>query len=213
MTKSELYCIGVEAACEFLDFNNLQHPVFMTYEQALSESEHPADRHHATNLLRRVAGGPTLGTGSGLYSDNHVFVNVPVTAWPVQNPSMRSWSWPGWKTDRTAIGVVAHEVGHHIAEAISPRFTVEERVTQRAAWLVAIRGKKVSGYEPVPGEAAAESMRLFILNPDLLRKAIPARYNFICGLGLRALPKLLRKGYAKVLNNPAYTVAAERFIG
>lgn len=95
MTKLELYELGVEAAKEFLDYNGTKHPIFLTYEEAY------AIDNRATALLRRVADGPTLGTGTGLYSRGHVFVNVPATAWPVQKPSMRSWSWPGWKTDRT----------------------------------------------------------------------------------------------------------------
>jgi hypothetical protein len=194
---------------EFLSHNDLPDPMFMTYEEAL----HTEMKSRSVLLLRRVMDGPTLGTGTGLYSEGHVFVNIQRTAFPVQNPAMRSWSWPGWKTDRTAVGVVAHEVGHYVSELVSKQYTSEERAVKRAEWLDAVKGKKVSGYEPVPDEAAAESLRLFILNPDLLRKAIPARYNFICKLGLKPLPRLLRKGYAAVLNNAAYLQAAQRFIG
>ncbi len=206
MDKMKLYQIGVAAATEFLELNSIRLPVFMTYEEALNKLE-----NRLSKLLRRVADGPTLGTGTGLYSDGHVFVNVPVTATPVQSPSMRSWSWPGWKTDRTAVGVVAHETGHHVAAMLNARYTPERRAEFRALWLTAIKGKKVSGYEPIPDEAAAESMRLFILNPDLLRKAIPNRYNFMLRLGLNPIPRLLRKGYAAVLNNPNYLPAAQRF--
>lgn len=208
MTKLDFYELGIAAATEFLHCNKLALPIFMTYEEALTGSYTP----RAVQLLRRVAAGPVQGTGTGLYSAGHVFVNVPVTAWPVQNPALRNWSWPGWKTDRTAVGVVAHEVGHYVTELISVKYTPEELTAHRAEWLQCSKGKKVSGYEPVPAEAGAESFRLFILNPDLLRKAIPARYNFICKLGLKPVPRLLRKGYSKVINNTAYTAAAERFI-
>lgn len=209
MSKLELYTIGVEASQEFLDCNKLSYPIFMTYEEALAKQSDA----YQFKLLRAVAGGPTQGTGTGLYSRGYVFVNVPQTAHPVQQPAMRNWSWPGWKTDRTAIGVVAHEVGHYVTEIISKRFTPAEQAMQRFAWSQCIKGKKVSGYEPVPAEAGAETLRLFILNPDLLRRAIPARYNFICDLGLEPTTRLLRKGYAAVLNNPAYLPAAQRFIG
>lgn len=208
MTKTELYRMGVEASTEFLELNKLSTPIFMTYEEAFTA--HPVSR--AVVLLRRVADGPVQGTGTGLYYDNHVFVNVQHTAAPVFHPAMRNWSWPGWKTDRTAVGVVAHEVGHHVIDVVSLRFTEEKRAAHRAWWATTIKGKKVSGYEPVPAEAGAETLRLFILNPDLLRKAIPARYNFMCHLGLQAVPRLLKKGYAKVLNNPEYLPAAERFV-
>lgn len=210
MTKLDLYYIGMQASMEFLSCNDLPDPIFMTYEEATASQE----KYHALQLLRRVIDGPKLGTGTGLYSDDHVFVNVQATAWPVQEPAMRSWSWPGWKTDRTAVGVVAHEVGHYVADVVSRGKSAAVKAAQRELWLRIIsKGKKVSGYEPVPGEAAAESLRLFILNPDLLRKAIPARYNFICELGLKPLPRLLRKGYAAVINNSAYLPAAQRFIG
>jgi hypothetical protein len=208
MTKQDLYLIGVGAAIEFLQFNKLPLPVFMTYEEALNGKR----VSHAIELLHRVHNGPIQGTRTGLYSKGYVFVNVPVTAAPVQNPSMRNWSWPGWKIDRTAVGVVAHEVGHHVGELLADKLTTLELCKSRTEWLQCIKGKKVSGYEPVPEEAAAESMRLFILNPDLLRKAIPRRYYFLCELGLKPLPRLLKKGYAKVLNNAAYLPAAERFV-
>lgn len=212
MTKAKLYFIGVEASIEFLDFNGMAHPIFMTYASALEGPKRRGmytdnDAPKAVRFLRRVAAGPVLGTGTGLYSDGHVFVNVPHTAMPVQNPAYRSWSWPGWKTDRTAIGVVAHEVGHYVEHKL-------QLEAHGPAWcaIIAKYKKQVSGYEPVPSEAWAESMRLFILNPDLLRKALPQRYEFICSIGLKALPRLLKKGYAKVLNNPAYLPAAERFV-
>lgn len=209
MNKLDLYYIGVAASNEFLDYNKISRPIYMTYDGALSLKSEA----YQFKLLRMVVGGPTQGTGTGLYSQGHVFVNVPCTAEPVHKPAMRNWSWPGWKTDRTAIGVVAHEVGHYVAEEVSKGRTQEELKDRRSEWLTAIKGKKVSGYEPVPDEAAAESLRLFILNPDLLRKAIPARYNFIISLGLKPLPRLLRKGYAAVINNAAYLPAAQRFVG
>lgn len=209
MTKHELYLLGIQASVQFLMHNKLSIPIFMTYEAAQTAKATP----RAILLLRRVAKGPMQGTGTGLYSEGYVFVNVPRTAEPVQAPQYRNWSWPGWKTDRTAIGVIAHEVGHHVMEEVSKGRSQAFLEARRADWLRCIKGKKVSGYEPVPAEAGAESLRLFILNPDLLRKAIPARYNFICSLGLKPLPQLLRKGYAEVLNNAAYLPAAERFIG
>lgn len=65
----------------------------------------------------------------------------------------------------------------------------------------------------MPDEAGAESLRLFILNPDLLYRAIPKRYEFICGLGLKPIERLMRKGYKKVLQNEAYFAAADKFVG
>jgi hypothetical protein len=210
VTKQDLYYIGMQAAMEFLSCNDLPDPVFMTYEAALQGEYTP----RAVQLLRRVAEGPVQGTGTGLYSDGHVFVNVPRTAAPVQTPTMRNWSWPGWKTDRTAVGVVAHEVGHYVEHRLQLDGKLDAK-EHGPAWRAIISKcrKTVSGYEPVPSEAWAESMRLFILNPDLLQRAIPARFDFICSVGLDPLPRLLRKGYAAIINNAAYLSAAQRFIG
>lgn len=213
ISKMELYRLGIEACNEFLRYNHAPLPIYMTYDDALKKALNTKKPSTALKLLQRVAEGPLQGTGTGLYKDGYVFVNVPVTAEPVYTPRMRSWSWPGWKTDRTAMGVVAHEVGHHIATV----FTRQGRLKQREhgdVWFSLLKEckKKVSGYEPVPEEAWAESMRLFILNPDLLRQAIPQRYSFITDkVGLNALPRLLSKGYLEVLNNAAYTPAAQRF--
>lgn len=210
MNKQKLYQLGIEASKQFLDYNELPQPIFMTYEQALKGQYRPS----AVELLRRVHSGPTQGTGTGLYYAGHVFVNIPRTAVPVARPSMRNWSWPGWKTDRTAVGVVAHEVGHHVEhelQSLGHITSTKHGIAWRA--IISQHKKQVSGYEPVASEAWAESMRLFILNPDLLRKALPWRYDFICSVGLKPLPSLLKKGWKKVLNNAAYEAAAERFIG
>lgn len=129
MNKLDLYNIGVEASKEFLDVNQLPHPVFMTYAEGL---QGPAPKSKvegvARAILKRVSSGPVQGTGTGLYTHGHVFVNAPHSAAPVQKPMMRSWSWPGWKTDRTPVGVVAHEVGHHTALVVSARFTSEQKL-------------------------------------------------------------------------------------
>lgn len=61
-----------------------------------------------------------------------------------------------------------------------------------------IQGKRVSGYEPNHLEKLAETMRLFILNPDLLRLASPSRYTFLLLSGLRPV---INKPWDKVLEN------------
>jgi hypothetical protein len=216
MTKDELYQLGVQAAQEFLRVNNLTLPYFLTYAEALRVNDFAPDTVKATIFLRRAGGigGLTVGSGTGLYYDKHIFVNVPRTASPVARPAYRSWSWPGWKTDRTAVGVVAHEVGHYVEHRLQLDGKLDPKM-HGLAWraLVAKYKKTVSGYEPVPSEAWAETMRLFILNPDLLQRALPQRYGFILGVGLLPIERLLRKGYAKILKNEAYITAAERWIG
>jgi hypothetical protein len=210
--RTTLYALGVQAATEFLTLNNLPLPLFLTYAETLSASSGTAPR--AAEYLRRVVArdNRTVGAGTGLYYDGHVFVNLPRCALPVHKPAVRSWSWPGWKTDRTPVGVVAHETGHHVEWALRRA----GRPQYGTAWRTLLADTKrqtVSGYEPVPSEAWAETLRLFILNPDLLRRALEARYAFVTGLGLRPVPRLLRKGWRAVLANPAYYPAGERWTG
>lgn len=213
--KNEIYCEGLQLAKKFLDANLLLHPKFLTYEEAFTTKRNFTNLH-ALRLLDKVSGGPLVGSQTGLYSDGHIFVNVPVTAFPVTEPSARRWSWPGWKTDRTAIGVVAHELGHYIEHYLQElgKMTIDPH---RAEWLDIInnyaksyrrRKKQVSGYEPVPSEAWAESCRLFILNPDLLQQGIPERYNFIRRF---VRPSETRPWY-EVLDNANYIKHAERWM-
>jgi hypothetical protein len=205
--------MGVCAATEFLTLNDLAVPAFLTYEDVLEGTSCASAR--AAKYLRLVTARDkrTVGAGTGLYYAGHVFVNLPRCAMPVHKPAVRSWSWPGWKTDRTPVGVVAHETGHHVEYAMR----VDKRLDRDngSAWralLATTKGRTVSGYEPVPDEAWAETLRVFILNPDILRRALPARYAFITDCGLRAVPRLLRKGWRAVLANPAYADAATRWI-
>lgn len=214
-TKEALYQEGLRLARKFLKVNRIPEPAFYTYEEALAGAQSLIETY-PFRLLHKVANGPLVGTKTGLYTDSHIFVNVPVTAWPVQKPQARSWSWPGWKTDRTAIGVVAHELGHYLEHyfQIMGQLSIEEC---RGSWMDIIenhnkqyrsRKKQVSGYEPVPSEAWAESCRLFILNPDLLQRGLPERYNFI--------RKFVRpsegRQWFEVLGNSNYYKPAERWM-
>lgn len=212
MNKTELYKIGVDAATEFLLLNDLPLPMFVTYEAVASTPDIPA--RTLTFFNRATTNGAVQGTGTGLYYDGYVFVNVPACAWPVHSPNVRSWSWPGYKADRTPIGVVAHEVGHHCEVVLGKQSGLKES-HDGPLWraLLAKYHKQVSGYEPAPSEAWAESMRLFILNPALLREALTARYVFITDVcKLKPLPRPLKRGWRAVLDNANYEPAAERFI-
>lgn len=58
--------------------------------------------------------------------------------------------------------------------------------------------ERVSSYEPSVWEAVAESMRLFILNPDLLGVIAPERCEHILK---RRLKPLVTEHWADVLRN------------
>ncbi len=100
--------------------------------------------------------------------DDHpvILVQPSGCAKPSRGYGMK-WSFPGYVTDRTPVGVVAHEIGHHI--------DYETGFPSRSM----PRSGKVSSYEPNHLEAWAETMRLFILNPDLLRTISPDRYKYV----------------------------------
>jgi hypothetical protein len=174
-------------------------------------------------MLHKLCDGPTQGYGTGWYHNNHIFVNLPRCAKPVPNPFANRRSYPGNKTDRTPTGVVAHETGHHVEAALVGRRWPRVQVWMNPKILgltgehgekwrqVIKKSKAISGYEPVPSESWAETMRLFILNPDLLRLAVPERYAFITkDAGLRPL---VQDDFRSVLNqHPVYIANAESWI-
>ena len=174
--RQKLYDEGVALCTEFLRLNNIALPKFSV-----------------RNL-----------SSTGLYSNRTVYVNLPRTALPVIKPYHMRWSWPGWKTDRTAIGVVGHEVGHHVDRGFSS--TAEwRRCCGRGA-------KRVSSYEPCPSEAFAETMRMFIQNPELVRYALPTRWEAIQQSGLKPLRRMVRKGVDGCLaDNDWYIEAATKW--
>lgn len=210
MNRWECFQAGKEAVTEFLDHNNLFVPPILEYGEVKGRVNALVQKF----FDRATADAELVGRRTGLYGYGHIFVNVPVTALPVARPSMRSWSWPGYKVDRTAVGVVAHEAGHYVEHKLQELGRLDPK-THGERWrqLIELTKKTVSGYEPVPSEAWAESMRLFILNPALLKEGSPARYGFIYEVvGLRPLPRLLRKGWRRVLANENYFAAAERWV-
>ena len=139
--------------------------------------------------------------GYGLYEHEKIKVNVQATATP-QRTRGRAWSFPGHKSDRTAAGVVCHETGHHAYfNCKLPRGWRE----------VVAATRPITSYEPSAGEAYAESLRLFILNPDLLRLGRPERYKYITEYhGLR--PVVTLEWRAVLEHAPEHILAAaEKF--
>lgn len=232
--RMALYMYGVRQCVRFCELNEIPLPVFMTYEEALAKDTDAAGvnmqayRLWPFKFLQRVVSSQPnrIGAGTGLYKDGHIFVNLPVTAAPVQVPGNRRYSWPGYKVDRTAAGVVAHECGHHVESMIRTGGCIDKCFAGNNAarqsevakdqfreWSQLIQHsgkKKVSGYEPKPSEAFAETMRLFILNPDLLMRAIPARYYWLIEeLNLAPVEK---RHYSNVLDNAPYALLAQKWI-
>jgi len=114
----------------------------------------------------------------GYYMPGHkpyIAINLDNTVTPRYNPTPRNQSFPNHKTDTTPTGVLAHEYGHavdwylrtkgvHLAHKFKGIAQVEPQVTS---------------YDTTPIERVAEAMRLFILNPDLLRLGRPLSYALL----------------------------------
>jgi len=205
VSQKFLYKESIRKCTAFLKLNKIVSPRFITY----AETVDAYDR----NLISRVRGGSTVGMATGIYASHPllgstVYVNLAKCAQPVLKPGARRWSYPCWKTDRTPMGVVAHEVGHHVSAA----FRTSRKIPLICGmWRIAARGKRVTGYEPCLEEAIAETLRLFILNPALLEAAIPSRYTFLTDvLGLK--PSEPRDWQEVLGNHAGYVQAGERWI-
>jgi hypothetical protein len=152
---------------EFLNSNKIFEPKDVIYENAENKKG--------------------LWTAYGWYNfkTRTVYVNVKKTRPQTITPGF-AWSFTGFKADMTAPGVLAHEFGHHVHNMLIG-------IHGNSTLLKAIRKVKknelpVSGYEPNSYETFAEAIRLFILNPNLLRLGRPIRWAFLTqGLGLKPL--------------------------
>jgi hypothetical protein len=112
------------------------------------------------------------------WKSSTIWINVKKCRTPVKTPGF-TWSYTGYKSDLTAAGVLAHEAGHYVDDILGrPSKKISKFVRGEAA---------VTSYEPDSCEAFAESMKLFILNPDLLKIGRPKRYEFLISLGLQPL--------------------------
>lgn len=108
-----------------------------------------------------------------------IWVNVDDSSVPVLKSQPRRYSYPGNKTDRTAAGILAHECGHH-AWFLRRSHIIKDPLWEIWNDLVLYNKREaITGYEPNVEESFAESMRVFALNPMLLKEGAPRRYIFI----------------------------------
>ena len=123
--------------------------------------------------------------GYYVFSTMEMFVNLKRSRTPTKTPGF-SWSYTGFKADLTAPGILAHETGHHIHNLLNPRFGAKNIIAMIRKCVA--HEANVSSYEPNAHEVFAEAMRLFILNPELLKEGRPIRWAMLSGdLGLRPL--------------------------
>lgn len=115
----------------------------------------------------------------GLYRDGKIYIDLKGTIPPVKVPGY-AWSFPGYKADITVYGVLAHETGHHVSAMRRSCYRI---------WRTGHSDPAVSSYGPPNHEEGlAEAIRLFILNPDLLRIGRPGMWNTLTtSYGLKPL--------------------------
>ena len=173
-TQELLFRAGKEIALAWLDHNDIPRPIILAYNQA----------HTASPLVWYLKPGDRLEWDKkGLYFCGYCFANVAKTRTP-----SAAGDWPGYLVDDTALGVLAHEVGHYVWHWLQ---------LKTEPWRECLRGDKCIGeFETDSEEAWAETLRLFILNPALLKAGLPRRWQWLIGpdIRLRPLPGLMRRG-------------------
>lgn len=168
----------------FLDVNSLAHPRSLV---TVAETKHK-------NRWRDYGWYQFGGT---------MFVNLKKSRVPVKVPGF-SWSYTGFKSDLTAPGILAHEMGHHVHHLMEKRHDRKDLLDVIKALSKA--EAPVSGYEPNAYETFAEAMRLFIMNPSLLREGRPFRFTVLSViLGLKPphdVPwrEVLRNAHPRIIN-------------
>lgn len=226
ITKSELYTMGVTLSQKFLSVNDVYTPEYVTFEEVFTRQ--PSDLMY--RRLRKLEGGPLQGYATGWYYANTVFVNLKKAAYLVKKPQCTNWSFPGYKIDREPCGVTAHETAHHLDHVLGdghhPDLTPDMNPdvntvklyyslfrgspSSHPEWAKIVhQSKPITSYEPNLHESFAETGRLFILNPDLLREGSPERYRFFFNLRLRTSET---RDFRQVLDHPDYIAQAERWI-
>jgi len=137
------------------------------------------------------------------YPKNVIHVNMKQCRTAVKTPGY-DWTFPGYVQDLTPYGILAHEFGHYISDILGKRFRknfVNIRKIEKNVTSTDDRGLD---------EKMAEAARLFITNPDLLKRGRPHRYEILS----QHYTPVVRNRWRTVLGNahPKIVSAAERWI-
>lgn len=156
LSKYQLALLGKEHILRFLDLNNIPHP---------------------KNIYISNQGGTLRGVCN--YKHQYIQLWTPHLSYIASHPTpgKPGWSYPGYKTDATGIGVFAHETGHWVDRYLQIQYKYFNR------W----DSITFSSYHPNLSEVIAECMRLFILNPCLLYLIHPEYVDRFVKAGLKPL--------------------------
>lgn len=108
------------------------------------------------------------------YRNNIIYIDVKNCSNEVINP-IRSWSHRHYFVDREPCGVLCHEFGHYLHKILTNNR------------LILPKENPITNYEPDYYERFAETIKLFILNPDLLKNYAPERYDALIKLGIKPI--------------------------
>lgn len=180
-TKEVMFRAGVRLVRRFCTENNLSVPEIV---------EHPS--------------GSWPFNACAYYRQDAIHICIPRCAGI--GVTGRAWSYPGNTVDRTPYGVLAHELGHHIDFY---RGTDREAFWSEygAGVMVATGEAPLTSYAAThPAEWFAEAARLFITNPDLLRRLRPRTYARLIADGLK--PAFTDDWRARLEGAPPRTIEA-----
>lgn len=171
-TKEQLYRAGLELMEDFCSLNKIKPPKV--------ESVPSSDRRYH------------LGS-CAYYRASKICIMVGKCASPGMGGM--AWSWPGYAIDRTPYGVIQHELGHHVDEAISI-MPIRHKMDLFSYWVHdKSKEQPLTGYLGTDGETKtfymewfAENFRLFVTNPDLCLRLRPKFHNALIHKGINPLP-------------------------
>lgn len=156
-SKPALLASGRKLIADFCDANGISCPDIVTYD--------------VEDWMFSVC---------AYYRNNKIHICLPKCAHV--GTANRAWSWPGYITDRTPYGVLAHELGYHVDVTLGSAREEEEPLngyssTYSAACRERSKEPKLTSYCPNNAEWFAEMFRLFVTNPNLLKYVRPSTYE------------------------------------
>lgn len=114
---------------------------------------------------------------------------------------------PGSFEDYSVIGVLCHEVGHHVDYTLNPKPYSRTKASGFSSLLD--DEEEVSRNEFNVHESFAEAIRLFITNPDLLKRGRPERWEHLT-VKLKLKPLHLEHWSVVLQKAPQYVHRAVR---
>lgn len=162
LSMEEQFEPAVEIAKHFLDINRIDLPVFADKPLCVTDIVLRGRYYNTYPVLTDLKD-----------SVAHVHY-LPVLLVLPKNCHKRTWSKTGAKDDVTTVGVCAHELGHHVHYQVGRSWAGGLRLWNSQKY----KHRPVTSYaKQNEGEALAEAMRLFILNPGLLKRLSPGSYD------------------------------------